>query len=89
MYKSAKRQKKTKTKGSGSFTIRGSWEGILGVPTVKGKGGRESRQRVDWRSREKNKRNGRYNIGTDGVSVVLFVCDEVDFRGWVPNERPR
>jgi hypothetical protein len=69
-----KAARKTKTKKAPkSFTIRGSWEGILGVPTVKGKRrSRESSKGWTGGPEKKNKRNGRYNIGTDGVSVLLL-----------------
>lgn len=72
MYKGAKRQKKTKTKSSESFSIRGSWEGIAG-PTAKGKEVEESRQKGWTSGPEKNKRNGRYNIGTN-VECCGVVC---------------
>jgi hypothetical protein len=62
-----KAAKKTKTSSSESFTIRGSWEGISDAPIM---GMKKAVERVvkgaGWWSRKENKRNGRYNMGTDG-----------------------
>jgi hypothetical protein len=60
-----KAAKENKNNSSKSFSIRGSWEDIAG-PTAKGKEVEESRQKGWTSGPEKNKRNGRYNIGTNG-----------------------
>jgi hypothetical protein len=67
--------KKTKTSSSESFNIRGSWEGISDAPTMEMERRlREVVKGVDWWSRKENKRNGRYNMGTDGrVNDVLLL----------------
>jgi hypothetical protein len=52
-------------------------EGIRAGPTGEGKKRRSKRVVEGWtgESRKKNKRNGRYNIGTDGVCVVALAVE--------------
>jgi hypothetical protein len=62
-------QGKESTSSSESFTIRGSWVGILVGKTKKKRRLERVVKESDSQSRNKNKRKGRYNIDAElGVS---------------------